>query len=201
MAIQQLVLASNNHGKINEFTNAFANIGICIIPQTQLGIAEIEEPFTTFVENALHKARHCSMIAKLPALADDSGICVEALQGLPGVNSAYYAGKPKNDTNNNTKLIQEIKQFSNKRAYFYCTLILVRSHCDPQPIIADGSIEGVIVETPKGSSGFGYDPHFYLPQLDKTMAELSIAIKNQISHRSIATKKLISKCKKYQIFQ
>lgn len=191
--MQQLVLASNNPGKIREFSRIFAEIGIQIIPQNELNVPEIDEPYFTFVENSLHKARHCSKFTKLPALADDSGICVNALGGKPGVFSARFAGEPKSDLNNNLKLVQELKPYADKSAYYYCVLVMVRSHNDPQPIIADGTIAGEIIEVPKGNYGFGYDPHFYLPKLGMTVAELSNEEKNKISHRAHATHELIAK--------
>jgi XTP/dITP diphosphohydrolase len=189
--IKQLVLASNNSGKIQEFSKIFASVGIEIIPQGKLNVPEIDEPYFTFVENALHKARHCSLITKLPALADDSGVCVNALNGRPGILSARYAGFPKNDYNNNMKLVEELHSYKDKSAYYYCVLVMVRSHEDPQPIIADGSLSGEIIETPNGDNGFGYDPHFYLPKLRRTAGKLSAEEKNNISHRAQALQKLL----------
>lgn len=191
--MKQLVLASNNQGKIKEFSSIFADIGIEIIPQAKLNVPEIDEPYSTFIENALHKARHCSKITKLPTLADDSGLCVNALMGQPGVFSARYAGIPKNDLNNNLKLVKELEPYTDKSAFYYCILIMLRSFDDPQPIIADGSLHGKIVDKAQGRGGFGYDPHFYLPKLGMTVAGLSHDTKNQISHRAQAIKNLLSK--------
>lgn len=191
--MKQLVLASNNPGKIKEFSNIFADIGIKIIPQAKLNVPEVDEPYFTFVENALHKARHCSKFTKLPALADDSGLCVNALNGQPGIFSARFAGIPSNDLNNNTKLIKELEPYADKSAFYYCILVMVRSFDDPQPIIADGSLQGEIIDKAQGHEGFGYDPHFYLPKLGKTVAELDSNAKNQISHRAQAIKNLLTK--------
>jgi XTP/dITP diphosphohydrolase len=194
--MKQLVLASNNPGKIAEFTSIFESIGIEIIPQEKLNVPEVDEPYFTFIENALHKARHCSKITGLPALADDSGLCVNALGGQPGVFSARFAGTPRSDTKNNIKLIQELKQHSDRSAYYYCILVMVNSCNDPQPIIADGILRGEIVDTAQGHGGFGYNPHFYLPEFKMTMAELDNKIRNQISHRALAIKSLLEKLKR-----
>lgn len=189
--LKQIILASNNTGKIAEFQHIFAELSIHIIPQREFNVPEVDEPYHTFIENALHKARHCSRLSGLPTLADDSGICVNALNGRPGVFSARYSGDPKNDNNNNQKLIQELSNFSDKSAYYYCVLVLVRSPEDPQPIIADGRLCGTIVDSPKGVNGFGYDPHFYIEHLGKTVAELDKTKKNEISHRKMAINELI----------
>lgn len=190
---QQIILASNNCGKIREFSNIFANIEIDVIAQTEVGISEIDEPYSTFVENALHKARHCARQSGQMALADDSGLCVRALQGRPGVYSARYAGIPKNDLNNNQKLIADLKNIVDRNAYFYCVLVLVRHEFDPQPIITEGTITGEIIDIPRGNNGFGYDGHFYLKQYGKTMAELEPIVKNQVSHRRLAINNLLAK--------
>lgn len=190
---KQIVLASNNKGKIAEFQSIFSQMGINIIPQIDFNVPEIDEPYSTFVENALHKARHCSQHTGLPALADDSGICVQALDGKPGVLSARYSGEPKNDILNNKKLINELNCFSDKSAYYYCVLVLVRNPTDPQPMIADGHLYGSIVDEPFGNNGFGYDPHFYLEQFGKTVAQLDDNLKNKISHRKMAINNLIKK--------
>lgn len=191
--MQQIVLASNNPGKIKEFQHIFANLNIEIIPQSELNIPEVDEPYFTFVENSLHKARHCAKLSSLPALADDSGICVKSLGGKPGVFSARYAGEPKSDLKNNQQLILDLAKYEDKSAYFYCVLVMVRHASDPQPLISDGFIHGKIVDIPRGSNGFGYDPHFYLPDLNKTVAELEPNEKNLISHRKMATNNLINK--------
>ncbi|MCP3021252.1 RdgB/HAM1 family non-canonical purine NTP pyrophosphatase [Cupriavidus basilensis] len=191
--MQRLVLASNNPGKLGEFGALLAPLGFEVIPQGQLGIAEAEEPYATFVENALTKARHASRLAGLPALADDSGICVDALDGAPGVYSARYAqlvGKPKSDAANNAHLISQLAGKLNRHAYYYCVLVLVRHAEDPRPVIAEGVWAGEVVDTPRGNAGFGYDPHFLLPHLGKTAAELSAEEKNAVSHRALALKAL-----------
>ncbi|MHA7679586.1 RdgB/HAM1 family non-canonical purine NTP pyrophosphatase [Cupriavidus sp. PET2-C1] len=191
--MQRLVLASNNPGKLGEFGALLAPLGFEVIPQGQLGIAEAEEPYATFVENALTKARHASRLAGLPALADDSGICVDALDGAPGVYSARYAqlvGKPKSDAANNAHLISQLAGKLNRHAYYYCVLVLVRHAEDPRPVIAEGVWAGEVVDTPRGNAGFGYDPHFLLPHLGKTAAELSAEEKNAVSHRALALRAL-----------
>jgi XTP/dITP diphosphohydrolase len=188
--MQKLVIASNNSGKLKEIRQLFVPLDIEVIPQSSLGITEIEEPYGTFVENALAKARHASRAAGLPALADDSGICVHILDGAPGVFSARYAGVPKSDERNNQKLIGILKNQSDRRAYYYCIIVLVRHADDPQPIIVDSSWHGEIILESRGEGGFGYDPYFFLPELSKTAAELSMEQKNRISHRGKALKKL-----------
>lgn len=191
--MKQLVLASNNKGKIAEFTKLFGDIGIEIIPQSKLNVPEIDEPYFTFIENALHKARHCSQITNLPSLADDSGLCVNSLGGQPGVFSARFAGIPTNDLNNNVKLIKELQPYTDRSAFYYCILVMVRSFDDPQPIIADGTLHGKIIDTPLGENGFGYDPYFYLPKFEMTVGQLTKDTKNTISHRAQATKTLLEK--------
>ncbi len=190
---QTLVLASNNSGKLAEFAQLLAPLGFHLKPQGDLNIPEAEEPFGTFVENALAKARHASQLSGLAALADDSGICVPALGGAPGVQSARYAGEPRSDAANNAKLVREIAQYNDKSAYYYCVLVVVRHAADPQPIIADGVWHGSLIEQPRGQGGFGYDPHFFLPRLGKTAAELSAEEKNSVSHRGQALRALINK--------
>lgn len=188
--MQKLVIASNNAGKLKEIQQLLVPLDFEVIPQSTLGVTEIEEPYGTFIENALAKARHASRYTRLPSLADDSGICVNVLGGAPGVFSARYAGEPKSDERNNQKLTELLKNQSDRRAYYYCAIVLVRHADDPQPIIVDGSWCGEIVLTPRGEQGFGYDPHFFLPELSKTAAELPMGKKNQISHRGKALKKL-----------
>ncbi len=190
---QSLVLASNNAGKLAEFAQLLAPLGFAIKSQRELDIPEAEEPFGTFVENALAKARHASQLSGLPALADDSGICVPALGGAPGVQSARYAGEPRSDAANNAKLVNDIAAHDDKSAYYYCVLVMVRHAEDPQPIIADGVWHGQLIEQPRGQGGFGYDPYFFLPSLDKTAAELSAEEKNRLSHRGQALRALINK--------
>ncbi|TYP90081.1 XTP/dITP diphosphohydrolase [Nitrosomonas communis] len=188
--MQELIIASSNSGKLREIQQLLAPLGIEAIAQSNLAVTEIEEPYGTFVENALAKARHASRVTGLPALADDSGICVNILGGAPGVFSARYAGEPKSDERNNQKLIGILRNQSDRSAYYYCIIVLVRHANDPQPIIVDGSWHGEIVLEPRGTEGFGYDPYFFLPELNKTAAQLPMEQKNQISHRGKALKKL-----------
>jgi len=192
--MKQLVLASNNPGKLREFQQMLAPLGIEVLTQSQLGIAEAEEPHCTFIENALAKARHVSAACGLPALADDSGICVEALGGAPGVQSARYAGdNPKSDQRNNEKLLHEMQGVSDRRAHYYCVLVLVRGAADPQPLIAEGEWQGEIFHTERGAGGFGYDPLFWLPGFGKTAAELTHEEKHAISHRGKALQVLLQR--------
>jgi len=184
--MKKVVIASNNPGKLKEFTHLFKPLGIQVFPQSVFNVVEAEEPYQTFVENALVKARNASKRTGLPALADDSGICVDVLNGKPGVYSARYAGEPKSDKRNNQLLIEQLKTSQDCSAHYYCIIVLVRYADDPQPIITDGSWYGRIILEPRGTGGFGYDPYFYLPDLDKTAAELSIEDKNHISHRGKA---------------
>ena len=189
----QLVLASNNPGKLREFKRLLEPLGIAVIPQSDLGIPEADEPFATFVENALAKARHASAFAQLPALADDSGICVDALGGAPGVLSARYAGEPKSDTRNNEKLIADLAGVSDRAAHYACVLVLVRHAVDPEPLIAEGAWDGVVIDMPRGSGGFGYDPYFLDPRHGLTGAEFPLEQKNEISHRGQAMRLLIER--------
>ncbi|MDE2387614.1 MAG: RdgB/HAM1 family non-canonical purine NTP pyrophosphatase [Betaproteobacteria bacterium] len=189
--LKKLVIASNNQGKLREIGELLAPLAIDVAPQSTFNISEADEPHVTFVENALAKARHASRSSGLPALADDSGICVSALGGAPGVNSARYAGEPKSDERNNLKLIESLKKQTDHRAYYYCVIVLVRHANDPQPLIVDGSWYGEIIDQPRGSGGFGYDPYFYLSEFGKTSAELTAEQKNQISHRGQALAKLV----------
>ncbi len=189
--MQKLVIASNNPGKLREICHLLEPLGIEVLPQSAFNIAEADEPHCTFVENALAKARHASKCSGLPALADDSGICTDALHGEPGIHSARYAGEPKSDERNNQKLVEALSNQSNRNAHYYCVIVLVRHADDPQPIIADGAWHGEIILQPRGSGGFGYDPYFYLPQLGKTSAELPLEQKNRISHRGQALARLV----------
>jgi XTP/dITP diphosphohydrolase len=192
--MKKLVIASNNPGKLREFQRMLAPLGIEVLTQAQLGISEAEEPHCTFVENALAKARHVSRESGLPALADDSGICVEALGGAPGVISARYAGdNPKSDVRNNEKLLREMQGVADRRAHYYCVLVLVRHADDPQPLIAEGEWHGEIFHEERGEGGFGYDPMFWLPQFGKTAAELTHDEKAQISHRAKALQVLMQR--------
>ncbi|AEJ01523.1 Nucleoside-triphosphatase rdgB [Nitrosomonas sp. Is79A3] len=188
--LEKLIIASNNQGKLREINALLAPLSIEIIPQSDFNAGEIDEPHGTFVENALAKARHACRCSGLPALADDSGICVSALNGAPGVNSARYAGDPKSDDRNNLKLVEALKNNSDRRAYYYCVIVLVRHADDPQPIIVDGSWYGEIIDQPRGDEGFGYDPYFFLPEFGRTSAELSAEQKNLISHRGKALAQL-----------
>ena len=190
---QTLVLASNNKGKLAEFSRLLAPLGFDVKPQGELGISEADEPHLTFVENALAKARHASRLSGLPALADDSGICVPALDGAPGVYSARYAGESKSDAANNDKLVRELATHADKSAYYYCVLVFVRHADDPQPVIADGRWNGEVIAEPRGQGGFGYDPHFLLPALGKTAAELPAEEKNRLSHRGQTMRALLEK--------
>ena len=191
--MKKLVIASNNQGKLREFQHMLAPLGIEVLTQAQLGIEEAEEPHCTFVENALAKARHVSRESGLPALADDSGICVSALGGAPGVLSARYAGEPKSDRRNNDKLLQALQGVTDRRAHYYCVLVLVRHADDPQPIIAEGEWHGEIAQEERGEGGFGYDPLFWLPELGKMSAELSRDEKAQLSHRAKALNILLQR--------
>ena len=191
--MQKLVIASNNPGKLREFQGMLTPLGIEVLTQEQLGIAEAEEPHCTFVENALAKARHVSRISGLPALADDSGICVTALGGAPGVLSARYAGEPKSDTRNNQKLLHAMQGVTDRRAHYYCVLVLLHHADDPQPLIAEGEWHGEIAFELRGDGGFGYDPLFWMPHLNKTSAELGRDEKAQISHRAQALQVLLQR--------
>ncbi len=188
-----LVLASNNRGKLAEFAQLLAPLGFELKAQGELGIPETDEPHATFVENALAKARHAARLSGMPALADDSGICVPALGGAPGVYSARYAGEPKSDISNNAKLVQDIAAHADKSAYYYCVLVYLRHADDPQPVIAEGRWAGELIAAPRGQGGFGYDPHFFVRELGKTAAELSSDEKNRLSHRGKAMRELIGK--------
>ncbi len=190
---QTLVLASNNRGKLKEFSQLLAPLGFELRTQGELGIDEAEEPHATFVENALAKARHAARASGLPAMADDSGICVPALGGAPGVLSARFAGEPKSDAANNRKLVDSLASQADKSAYYYCVLVYLRHADDPQPVIAEGRWDGQIIAEPRGDGGFGYDPHFLLPELGKTAAELCAEDKNRQSHRGQALQALIRK--------
>jgi XTP/dITP diphosphohydrolase len=190
---QRLILASNNAGKLKEFAQLLGPIGFELHPQGEFDVPEAEEPFGTFVENALQKARHAARLTGLPALADDSGVCVNALGGAPGVYSARFAGEPKSDARNNDKLIADLAAHADKSAYYYCVLVYVRHADDPQPVIADGVWRGRIIDTPRGANGFGYDPYFLVPAFGKTAAELAPAEKNAVSHRGQALRALVDK--------
>ena len=193
LGISRLVLASGNAGKLREFHRLLAPLGIDVIAQSELGIPEADEPYPTFVENALAKARNACARAQLPALADDSGVCVRALGGAPGVHSAYYAGGAKDDARNNAKLIAALAGIADRRAHYACVLTLLRHEHDPEPIIAEGAWHGTIVDVPRGTGGFGYDPHFLDPETGMTGAELPLERKNELSHRGKAIRALIAR--------
>jgi XTP/dITP diphosphohydrolase len=191
--ISRLVLASGNAGKLREFRRLLAPRGLEVIPQSELDIPEADEPHATFVENALAKARHASELAGLPALADDSGVCVAALGGAPGVHSARYAGEPASDARNNAKLVAALQGVADRRAHYYCVLVLVRHAADPEPLLAEGAWHGTIIDQPRGSGGFGYDPHFLDDTSGLTGAELALERKNELSHRGKAIRDLLAK--------
>ena len=195
---QKLVIASNNQGKLREISALLAPLSIEVVPQSVFDVGEVDEPYVTFVENALTKARHASRCSGLPALADDSGICVNILDGAPGVTSARYAGEPKSDKSNNQKLVAALKNLTDRSAYYYCIIVMVRHADDPQPVIVDGSWHGEIILEPRGEEGFGYDPYFYLDELGKTSAELTAQQKNKMSHRGKALAKLVEKLQSNQ---
>ncbi len=190
----RVVLASGNRGKLREIQALLASHRVRVLPQSAFAVAEIEETAPTFVENALLKARNAARFTGLPALADDSGLEVEALGGAPGVYSARYAGPGASDAANNAKLLEALADFGEeeRRARFRCVLVFVRHALDPSPIIAEGSWEGVIAKEPRGEGGFGYDPVFYLPELGRTAAELAPQEKNALSHRGQALRKLLA---------
>ena len=191
--MERLVLASSNPGKIAEISALLAPLAIEVLPQSHYGIADAEEPHDTFVENALAKARHASRACGLPALADDSGLCVEALGGRPGVHSAYFAGREgsraERDARNNEKLLRELQD--RRSAYYACIMLLTRSAQDPLPLIAQGLWHGEIARAPRGSNGFGYDPLFLVPELGVTAAELDPERKNRLSHRARAAARFV----------
>lgn len=191
--MQKLILASNNPGKLREFSQLLAPLDFALLPQVDFAVPEADEPHVTFIENALAKARHAARHTGLPALADDSGLVVPALGGAPGVHSARYAGEPKDDRRNNQKLVAALANVADRRAHYVAVLVLVRHADDPQPLIGEGEWHGEIIATPRGDGGFGYDPHFLVPDLQRTAAELDAAEKNRRSHRGQALLQLITK--------
>ena len=193
--MQKIVLASNNAKKLKELSALLTPLGIQLIPQGELGVPEAEEPHHTFLENALAKARHAAQLTGLPALADDSGLCVKALGGAPGVQSARYAGEPKSDARNNEKLLAALTGVADRRAHFVSLLVLVRHGDDPQPLVAEGEWHGEIIDQYRGEGGFGYDPLFYVPAEKATAAELSAEVKNCLSHRGQAMARLLERLK------
>lgn len=188
----KLVLASGNAGKLREFDRLLTPLGFQVVAQSTLDIPEAEEPHHTFVENALAKARHASRLSGLPALADDSGLCVRALGGAPGVYSARYAGEPRSDERNNDLLLERLAGVVDRRAHYYCVLVLTRHADDPEPLIADGAWAGEICHTRRGTGGFGYDPLFLDPAVGQTGAELPLEQKNRLSHRGRAMAALMT---------
>jgi XTP/dITP diphosphohydrolase len=188
---EKLVIASGNAGKVREIGQILAPLRIEAVTQSEFAVPEAAEPFGTFVENALAKARHAARHTGLPALADDSGICVDALGGAPGVHSARFAGEPKSDQRNNARLLELLEDRSDRRAHYYCVMVLVRHEHDPQPLIAQASWHGEILRMPRGQGGFGYDPLFLDPPSGRTGAELEPAHKNRISHRGKALQALV----------
>ncbi len=202
--MKKLILASGNAGKLREIEALLAPLGCEVVTQDSLGIPEAEEPHLTFIENALAKARHAAERSGLPALADDSGICVLALRGEPGVHSARYAGdlpgreaRTERDAKNNNKLVAALAAATDRRAYYYCAMVLLRHAADPQPLIGEGYWWGEISSEARGHNGFGYDPHFLLPELGKTAAELDAEHKNRLSHRGQALRQLVEKLRRF----
>ena len=191
--MKKIVIASNNAGKLREIARIVEPMQFEAMPQGAFGVPECPEPHVTFVENCIAKARHASAHTGLPALADDSGICVDALNGAPGVYSARYAGEPKSDERNNQKLIEALQGQSNRKAHYYCVMVYVRYADDPTPIIAEGAWHGEIIDEPRGAGGFGYDPYFLVPAFGQTGAEMSMEDKNGISHRGQALRALAEK--------
>ena len=190
----KIVLASNNQGKLAELQAMLVPLGMELVRQSDLGIGEAEEPFRTFVENALAKARHAAALSGLPALADDAGLCVQAFGGLPGVDTAFYAtqfGYAKGDANNVRALLEQMAEQSDRRAALVSTLVAVRSADDPEPLIAVGRVAGEIARVPAGSNGFGFDPVMYIPAFGKTFAELPVEVKNAHSHRGLAARQMM----------
>jgi len=192
--VSKIVLASNNPGKLAELRAMFAPLAIELVSQAELDIPEAEEPFRTFVENALAKARHASRHSGLPALADDAGLCVEAFDGLPGVDTAFYAtqfGYEKGDANNVKALLEQLRGATNRRAALVSTLVALRTPDDPEPLIAVGRVAGEIAPEPAGGNGFGFDPVMYIPAFGKTFAQLPVDVKNANSHRGKAARQML----------
>jgi XTP/dITP diphosphohydrolase len=192
--MDRLVLASNNAGKLSELRAMFAPLGLTLVRQGELGVPEAEEPFDTFVENALAKARNAAQHTGLPAIADDAGLCVDAFGGRPGVHTAHYAtqfGYPKGDDNNVKALLEQMRGISQRRAALVSTLVAVRTADDPEPLIAVGRVVGEIARNPVGRNGFGFDPVMYIARFDKTFAELPTDVKNAHSHRGEAARQMV----------
>jgi len=193
--LKRLVIATGNHGKLREIRALLEPLNIEVLPQSDFNVPEAEEPHCTFIENALAKARHASKLTGLPALADDSGICVDALRGAPGVYSAIYAGEPRSDARNNEKLQAALQGIENRNAHYHCVMVLVRKADDPEPLIAEGEWHGLVLDEARGSDGFGYDPYFLDTEHGKTGGELPLEIKNRVSHRGKALSVLVEKLK------
>ena len=193
--MNKIVIATNNEKKLNEIEMVLSGLNIQAIPQSHFKIGESEEPFNTFIENALIKARYASEKTGLPAIADDSGLCVDILGGKPGIYSARFSGSPKSDENNNLKLLEVLKDKNKRKAHYYCAIVFIESPSDPRPIIAEGIWQGEILEIPRGKNGFGYDSLFLDYKTDLSAAELSAEIKNKISHRGQALQKIKQKLK------
>ena len=191
--MEKIVIATSNEKKLEEIKCLLSSLPIEIIPQSNFGVKSCEEPFNTFIENALVKARFASKHTKLPVIADDSGLCVESLGGQPGILSARFAGAKRNDNDNNEKLLNNLENKNNRRAHYYCAIVFIRNDLDPQPIITEGIWHGEILKEGKGSNGFGYDPIFKDFKTDLSAAELSPELKNRISHRGQALQKLKQK--------
>ena len=190
----KIVLASNNRGKLDELQFMLQPLGVQLLHQSELGISEAEEPFCTFVENALAKARHAARLSALPALADDAGLCVDAFGGLPGVDTAFYAtrfGYAKGDDNNVNALLEQMVNIDNRRAALVSTLVAVQSAEDPEPLIAVGRVTGEITREPLGSNGFGFDPVMFIPEFGQTFAQLPVNVKNANSHRGKAARLMV----------
>lgn len=191
----KLVLASNNAGKLAELQPLLAPLGHELVRQSELGVGEAEEPFRTFVENALAKARHAAAVTGLPAIADDAGLCVAAFGGLPGVDTAYYAtqfGYEKGDANNVRAILEQMADIDDRRAALVSTLVALRSADDPEPLIAVGRVAGEITRAPIGDNGFGFDPVMFLPTFGKTFAQLTPEVKNANSHRGLAARAMVA---------
>jgi len=199
--MKKIVLASGNAGKLREIQAMLSPLGCEVLTRADLDIADAEEPYPSFIENALAKARHTATLSGLPALADDSGVCTIALGGEPGVHSARYAGeapgREQRDARNNAKLVAALAASRERRAYYYCAMVLVRHAADPQPLIGEGYWWGEIRDEARGRNGFGYDPHFFLPDLCKTAAELDPEHKNRLSHRGQALRQLVEKLRRF----
>lgn len=198
MIIERLVLASNNARKASELAALLAPLGIEVLPQSVFDVPEAEEPHSSFIENAIAKARNAAVHSGLPAIADDSGLCVAALGGAPGVHSARFAGEPRSDARNNALLIERLDGIHDRSAFFYCAVALLRHTDDPCPLIADGEWHGQILVAPRGENGFGYDPLFYLPDMEQTAAELESQLKNTLSHRGAAMRHLLARLQPFR---